>query len=97
MQWIIPPIPGLAEPAVAPEFYIDDVGAIERVGSMIRVYYCAAQLPLEAGPDAVHHIVAAKIVRPIATIPRAIWRLAHCLDHGVGQEVARGQHPHIVR
>jgi hypothetical protein len=78
--WIIPPIVGLIEPCLAPEFFIDSIGGIERVGDSIRIYYCAEQLPLETVGGITQQIVAVKIRRPLSSVPQAIVRLARCLD-----------------
>lgn len=78
VEWIVPPA-GMIEPAPAPEFYVDDVGAIEHIGSNVRIYFCAMQLPLEAGCIAPQKIVQVRIVRPVCAIPGAIIRLASCL------------------
>lgn len=77
--WIVPPAIGLIEPSPAPEFFTDNVGAIELIGDYIRVFYCTEQLPLEVDMHAAQRVVAVKIVRPITAIPDAISRLAMCL------------------
>jgi len=78
--WIVPPVPGLIEPSVAPEFFVDGAGAIERIGDSIRFYLSAAQLPLEAGANRPHHIVMVKIVRPLRGLNRTAMQLMQCID-----------------
>ena len=75
--WIVPPV-GILEPCPAPEFYADDIGAIELNGDNIRLYMVAEQLPLDIGTGP-HKIVVAKIVRPICSVPFSIGQLAQCL------------------
>lgn len=78
--WIVPPVVGLIEPSVAPEFYIDGTGAIERIGDSLRFYLSVKQLPLEAGPCEPHHVVIVKIVRPIRGLTHSALQLLQCLD-----------------
>lgn len=95
-EWIIPPIVGLIEPALAPEFTVDLIGAIELLGSDIRVHYCSTQLPLELPTGGVQHPVILKVRRPLQSIPSAIVRLAQCLD---GERLApkiNGPWPRLV-
>lgn len=78
--WIIPPCAGLIEPSVAPEFFIDGAGAIERIGDSLRFYLSAKQLPLEAGCGEAQHVVIVKIVRPIRGLSRTAIQLMQCID-----------------
>jgi len=96
--WIIPPVAGLIEPSIAPEFYVDGFGAIELIGSCIRIYCCTQQMPLEAKGEP-QLVVAAKIIRPIAHIPIGIGQLAQCLmlTERTPDIHVTGQRPHLVR
>jgi hypothetical protein len=80
----------LIEPAAAPEFFIDGCGAVELVGSCVRFYLCAEQLPLESGLGGAQNIVLVKIVRPLAGIPDTIAQLARCLTQVQSQEIHPG-------
>lgn len=81
MSWIMSPLPGLAEPFAAPEFYADNVGAIELVGQNFRVYYYALQTMIDGGARPAP-IVVAKVLRPRDSIPGIIERLGRCLADG---------------
>lgn len=81
--WIIPPIAGLIEPALAPEFYIDGIGAAELLNGCIRFYLFSEQMPLEAAGAMAQKIVAYKAIVPVAAIPLAMAQLAQCLVGGV--------------
>jgi hypothetical protein len=96
--WIVPPKAGLIEPAIAPEFFIDGCGAVELIGSCVRFYLCAEQLPLEAASSGAQSIVLVKIVRPLAGIPDTIAQLAQCLtDHrGPDQRPGAPFRPRVV-
>lgn len=79
--WIVPPIPGLIEPSVAPEYFVDEPGAIERIGSNLRFYLYSRQLPLEADPRSPPSLVVqVKITRPMVGLPRTAIQLLQCLD-----------------
>jgi hypothetical protein len=96
--WIVPPCSGLIEPALAPEFFIDGVGAIEKIGDCIRVYFCAEQMPLEAAGLPPQKIVTVKIVRPLASLPTTMVSFMQCLTpHGNTAQPERGPFPHLVR
>lgn len=96
--WIVPPIRGLIEPSVAPEFFIDGAGAIERIGDSLRFYLSARQLPLEAGGCDPHHIVMVKIVRPLRGLSRAAMQLMQCIDSEDLPDCRRGPwKPCLVR
>ena len=77
-QWIIRPNE-LIEPAPAPEFYIDGCGAIEQFGSCVRLHLYSQQMPLECAGETSQKIVMVKIVRPVATLPKAMLQIAQCL------------------
>jgi hypothetical protein len=95
--WIVPPCPGLIEPAMAPEFFIDGVGAIEKIGDCIRIYFCAEQMPIEAGGAPAHKIVTVKIVRPLASVPIAMASFMRCLIPAASiPQPERGPFPHLV-
>lgn len=77
--WIVPPVEAMIEPAPAPEFFVSDIGAIERLpGGVARFYLCARRM---AGNE-VCDVIAVKIVRPIDTIPTMLNRLARCAARG---------------
>lgn len=91
IRWIIPPV-GLIEPMPAAEFYVDDCGAIERVGENVRMHYYSEQMPVEFGGAEAQKIVMVKIVRPIATLPKTMLQIAHCLwPEGLPPAVAKGR------
>lgn len=95
--WIIPPRPGLIEPSVAPEFYVDGPGAIERIGDSLRFYLCAEQMPLEAIGEP-QHVVMVKIVRPMRGLNLTAIQLMQCLDCGSAPECRQGPWtPRVVR
>lgn len=76
--WIVPPIAGLMEPAIAPEFFIDGIGAVELVGAThVCLYFYREQLPLDGG-EAVRTVIYKSIV-PLASLPANLAKLAHCL------------------
>lgn len=93
-RWIIPPIAGLIEPSVVPEFFMDGVGAIELLGPCVRIYCCAEQLPLEAAGE-MQKVVVLKIVRPIHGIPESIVHMARCLNPGP-ETKETGARPRLV-
>lgn len=96
--WIVPPIAGLIEPSVAPEYFIDGCGAIERFGDSVRFYLSAAQLPLESGGCEPHHVVMVKIVRPLRGLNRTAMQLMQCIDGEIVPECQRGPWtPRLVR
>lgn len=96
--WIVPPIPRLIEPSVAPEYFIDGAGAIERIGDSLRFYLSAAQLPLEVGGCEPHHVVMVKIVRPIRGLSHTAMQLMQCLDCDSLPDCQRGPWtPRVVR
>jgi hypothetical protein len=76
--WIVPPV-GLIEPVVAPEFYVDGIGAIEMVGNCVRIYLVTEQMPLEASGNP-QKIVSVKIIGPLPNVPGVIGQLAQCLS-----------------
>lgn len=94
VEWVVPPV-GLIEPVVAPEFFIDGVGAIEMIGACVRIYYCVDQMPLEV-VGAPQKIVTLKIVRPVTGIPASIGRLAQCLNIERSPDIQPGR-PRLVR
>jgi hypothetical protein len=87
--WIVTPRQGLIEPSLAPEFYVDGAGAIERIGDSLRFYLCAEQMPLEAGSNEPQHIVMCKIVRPLRGLNLTAIQLMQCLDTGHVEEARR--------
>lgn len=96
-RWIVPPIEGLIEPAIAPEFMVDDVGAIELIGEdQIRIYHYSRQRLLE-DPDRQTFVVAVKIRQPIAVLPRRMARMAECLAGNPPLVGAAPWTPRIVR
>lgn len=93
--WIVPPVPGLIEPFVAPEYFVDKTpGAIERVGTNLRFYLYSKQLPLEAGATSPGLIVQCKITRPIEGLSETAILLLQCLSDYYPQEIRpRGPWP----
>lgn len=80
MCWVVPPVTGLIEPAIAPEFVVDGIGAVEVHNGNLRIYLFSNQMPLELGPGlAPQKVIACKIVGPVTNIPAAIGQLASCL------------------
>ena len=77
--WIVPPIADLIEPAIAPEFYVDNIGGIELTHGCIRILLYAEQMPLEAGSAEPGKIVQCKLIGPLSSVPQAIGQLAQCL------------------
>lgn len=100
-SWIIPPIAGLIEPAMAPEFYVDKTGAVEQVGGCLRFYLATQQHALEAADlDTPHYVVVGKLIVPIVNIPKAIAQLAACLagDEPIVRPRPQGPwQPHLVK
>ena len=93
--WIIPPVAGLIEPSITPEFYIDCIGAAEILDSCIRYYLCAEQMPLESGAGPPLKVVTMKIVAPISVIPVTMAKLAQCMVGVRSPDVYKG--PRLVR
>lgn len=75
-MWMMPPVAGLIEPAPAHEFFVEDIGALERVGTSLRAYYYTEQLPLHGGEPS--RVVAVRLVWPIAklAVARQRWDTA---------------------
>lgn len=97
-EWIVAPIKGLIEPSVAPEYFVNGPGAIERIGSNLRFYLYARQLPLEAGSTEPNLIVQCKITRPMFGIHSTAIQLLHCLDTEQMPDMPRGYSaPRLVR
>ena len=80
--WIVPPTPGVIEPSIAPEFFVDDIGAIEITNGIIRIYLVADQSLVEAKSAPPQRIVRCKIVGPVLSVPMAIGKLALCMVRG---------------
>lgn len=95
--WIVAPVANLVEPVMAPEIYVDGIGAIEYNKGSVRVYLTAEQLPVEGG--AAQHIVGAKIIGPLSSLPMIIGQLAMCMITGRGNEIEPPTpgRPHLVR
>jgi hypothetical protein len=77
-MWIVPPVAGLIEPAVAPKFYIDGIGALEISNGNICAYLYSDQMPLDSGGGP-GKIVEVKLVGPLLNVPLIIGQLAQCL------------------
>lgn len=92
-HWIIPP-ERMIEPVVAPEFFVDGIGAIEAVGARVRAYYYVEQMPLEAGNGPPQRILTVKIVRPMAAVADSIGRMARCL---APLDPPQGNWPRVVK
>lgn len=75
-EWLIEPGADLIEPVPVPDIYVDQIGAIERIDSVLRVYYCTAQNVLGAREK--QRIVAAKLILPISAVRalRLTWARA---------------------
>ncbi len=94
--WIIPPVAGFIDNGMAPEIYIDGIGAIEFLNGNIRVYLIAEQARLANAKEPEHSLVTAKIIGPATQIPQVIGQLAQCLWQPRGLAPARGTAPHLV-
>lgn len=103
-HWIIPPS-GMIEPVPAPEFYIDRIGAIELIGSDVRLYLITEQMPLEIAAGAPQCVLALKVRRPLLSLPQGVVQMAQCLCGGHpaieaearGPPDGNGRKPHLVR
>lgn len=96
MSWIVPPPPDLHEFTIAPEIYVENIGALEFIDGNIRAYLYAEQLPLEAR-GASQKLVAVRLIGPARNVPRIIGQLAMCClsDEGNNSFVPKG--PRLVR
>jgi hypothetical protein len=47
MTWIVPPVDGLVETAVAPVIWVDGIGAIAMTGDAVSVYYYGLRYGLQ--------------------------------------------------
>jgi len=79
-RWIVPPVAGLIEPAIAPEFYCTGIGAIERHDGHLRLWMSAYQLMLDDPTRPPSQIVVVKLVRPIIGLASTIGYLAQCMS-----------------
>jgi len=75
--WVVPPSVEMVDPAIAPEFYVDGIGAIEIAGGNLRLHLVSDQMPF--GSNASSKIVVVKIVGPLLNVPQVIGQLAQCL------------------
>lgn len=96
-EWIIAPSPQMLEAAIAPELFIDDIGAIEFFAGNIRLYLATHQLPLEAGNKPPLELVAAKITMPLVAVPSLIGKLARCCSPMEVSATPLFSRPHIVK
>ena len=93
--WVVAPS-GLIEPVMAPEVYVDGIGAIELIDSgNIRIHLVCEQLPLEAACGVPQKVVVAKIVGPVLNVPLVIGQLAMCLWKPVKEPPPRSK-PRLV-
>jgi hypothetical protein len=78
--WIVPPIAGLIEPALAPEIVADAIGAVELNKGQIRIYLYSEQMPIEpGGRGKANKVVSVKIVGQLVNVADAIAVLANVL------------------
>jgi len=49
IMWIIPPVAGLIEPVVAPEIYVENIGAVQFTGHSLRIAYYAREMSVHGG------------------------------------------------
>lgn len=75
--WIVPPGAAVIEPAPAPEIFITGVGAIERIGDLVRFYCVAEQRTI--GCDQANQVVVVKIVRPLTGMTDTVIQMLQCL------------------
>lgn len=47
--WILPPVEGLSETALAPVIWIDDIGAVSLCDGVVTTYYYTIRAPLYGG------------------------------------------------
>ncbi len=73
-EWIVPPLAGLIEPSVAPEFFVNDIAGAELVGGNVRAYYSADQLPLEVQGGKAQRVVQVKLIWPAYRLPMVMGR-----------------------
>lgn len=102
--WIMPPVAGLIEPALAPEIVADGIGAIEQCGGNVRIFLFKDELSLDPIAKIASRVVSARIFSPLVTVPECIGRLATALNGlpipGVVPDPGPnggGRFPHIVR
>ena len=101
-RWIVPPTEGLIEPALAPEFFTDQIGGIEALpGNMVRIYYCVGQMPLFGESILAQNVLVAKVIRPIAAIAQGFVPMTRCLafasEHGELPPAPAPFRPRLVR
>lgn len=94
--WVVPPVANLVEPVIAPEIYVDGIGAIEFNNGSVRVYLTAEQLQVDG--DVAQHVVGAKIIGLVSNLPMIIGQLAMCMI-ARRDEPAKPppNRPHLVR
>lgn len=79
-RWIVPPVQGLIEPAIAPEIFVNEQPAVEWLGDGNVCFYLPRRQMTFDGAEITQPILAAKIVQPIARLPLVLAVLAHCLN-----------------
>jgi len=77
--WVVAPLAGLIEPSLAPEFYVDGIGAAEVLNGCIRFYLFSEQMMVETANAAPQKVVQFKAIVPVAALPVAMAQLAQCL------------------
>lgn len=91
--WIVAPSAAMIDPAIAPEFYVDGIGAIEISGGNLRLHLVSDQMPF--GADSPNRIVVVKIVGPLLNVPQVIGQLAQCLWRETARPI-KGPWPRAV-
>lgn len=98
-NWIMKPIQGLIEPAIAPEFYIDGIGAVEMLNGAVRFYAFSEQLALEGAATIAHKIVAYKAIVPLGLVAALAPPVLQCVPgfSFFSEEPPPTQGPHLVK
>jgi len=59
-----PALPPLIEPAVAPEFFVTDLGRLDVLGSFVRLIFCTLEKPIEDSMARPQRVVNLKAIIP---------------------------------
>ncbi len=59
-----PALPSLIEPAMAPEFFVADLGRLDVYGSFVRLIFCTLERPVEDSAGRPQRTVNLKVVIP---------------------------------